>query len=123
MNKSIYLFVVCLLCILFCSCAGLSDWTYEINDSYVIGHIGPADNHLLYSDDDYHFSWTTIVGGMIFEFQYNDRFVGVNNGDYYLVDMTTGEMYGPIQTVEEYNAQCTSLETGELCEWIQTKNL
>lgn len=119
MKKFFCLIVVCLLGVLLSSCTGLSDWTYKINDSYVIGHIDSANNHLLYSGDDDSPGWSTVVGGLIFEIQYNASFVGVNNGYYYLVDMNTAKKYGPFETVKEYTEQCTLLNTGELCEWIR----
>lgn len=117
--------IVCLmLCVLLASCMGLADWSYEINDHYMIVRPHAGSRTLEYSPSGNDIGGSeTVVGGIIIRFQYNKRFIGVYNGGYYVVDMDTGERYGVFFTEEQYVEQCELLNVGVLGDWIETADL
>ena len=125
MKKVIYYAMVCLiLCVLLTACAGYADWSYEINDYYMIVRCNASSRTLEYSPQGNDIGGSeTIVGGFVIRFQYNERFIGVYNGGYYIVDVDTAERYGSFFTEEEYIEQCELLNVGTLGDWIETSDL
>ena len=75
----------------------------------------------------------------ITSFAYNDRFIAVRQLDvpleysqedilkmdfdqakYFVVDITTDQVYGPYYSVEHFQIKCDELKVGSLCGWINT---
>lgn len=113
---------------LFSSCigAGLSDWSYRINDSYEIARSNSEEIKLCKIDGH------IVVSEYITDFCYNDKFVCVkriiyNNPDipsqYFIIDMDTDKVYGPFVSQEDFNNEKERVGVGALSDWISTDEI
>ena len=119
-----------MLCNLF-SCAGLSDWEYELPQGYCIIRVNSCDIHIGSNNG-------VKVDRFIVSFCYNDRYVcakrvEVSENDSYddimsmvpddafycIVDTITNKVYDRLNT-KQFEELCTELEVYNLCDWIDT---
>ena len=109
-----------------CIGAGLSDWSYRINDSYEIARSN-SEEIILCKTDGHIF-----VSEYISEFCYNDRYICVKRitydhpeipAQYFIVDMDTDEVYGPYTSQEDFEKEKERIKVGELNDWISTNKI
>lgn len=118
--------IITMLSLSSCIGAGLSDWSYRINDSYEISRANSEQIYLNKTDGH------IVVSEYISEFCYNDKFVCVkriiyNNPDipaqYFIVDMDTDEVYGPFISQDDFNNEKERVGVGALNDWISTNEI
>ena len=119
---------------------GLSDWTYELNGGYEIWRLNSRDIQLVYRERGENFAEILINNYFVTDFSVNEGFIGVKGIPYadevaseedlasdtrvfYLLDVTSGELYGPFESKTEYDAKCLELSTGEMNPWKNTEGL
>ncbi|MBO4982963.1 MAG: hypothetical protein J6D23_02805 [Clostridia bacterium] len=140
-KKFVYLLVAVFLiieCISIVSCAGLSDWSYELPNGYCVSRVNSADISILREREEFSaLSYEVVVDRYVICFCYNDVYVcarrldvpqyggfdplelNVEEADYNIVNTETREVYKGL-TEDEYNELCSQLGIIELCDWIDT---
>lgn len=116
------------------------DWMYKVSDDYAILRINGSTIQLGKQNPNYRVEvYSTVVENYITCFCYNENFVAVRRlnvpgnimkdeilemdfeqAAYYLVDMTTDEIYGPFENADDFNTACADLNVTDLCDWINT---
>ena len=116
------------------------DWIYNVSDDYAILRINGSTIQLGKQNPNYRVEvYSTVVENYITCFCYNENFVAVRRlnvpgnimkdeilemdfeqAAYYLVDMTTDEIYGPFESADDFNTACADLNVTDLCDWIDT---
>ncbi len=116
------------------------DWIYHVSDDYAILRLNGRTIQLGKQNPNYKVEvYSTVVENYITCFCYNENFVAVRRlnvpgnimkdeifemdfeqAAYYLVDMTTDEIYGPFESADDFNTACADLNVTDLCDWINT---
>lgn len=140
METVIRIIPVVLALLLLCGC-GLSDWSYELTGGYEIWRINSRDIALVYCEREKDSCKTVIDNFYVTDFSMNARYIGVKGvphtdmhgaseedlasdvRKFYLVDVTSGELYGRFDSKTEYDAKCLELSTGEMEPWKSTEGL
>lgn len=134
MKKSALLFIILALLFVFSACIGpgLSDWHYDLPNGYQIVHI--SARNIICKDNNPVGGNAFVVEAYVSEFCYNDRYIGLKRVDvpediqaeidrsnpvYYLVNMTTKEIYGELSG-SEYISKIEELNIENMCDWILT---
>jgi len=119
------------------SCAGLSDWEYELPNNYFVLRLNTTSINISIKDGKS--SYSTIIETYVTCFAYNDRFVcarrlvlpenvrfydeliklDFEEALYYIIDTNTGYVYESL-TEKDYNEKCKQLNIINLCDWIAT---
>lgn len=140
-KKIIYILVaifIVLCSISAVSCAGLSDWSYELSNGYCVSRVNSADISILREREEFsELSYEVVIDRYVICFCYNDVYVcarrldvpqyddfdplelNVEEADYNIVNTETREVYKCL-TEDEYNQLCKELNIKELCDWIYT---
>ena len=132
--KRIYLiFIIIFLMLVLCAC-GLGDWHYDLPNGYQIVHVNSRQIVCVEKDSADAATSSIIVEAHVSEFCYNDRYIGLKRVDppddvqeaidysnpvYYIVDMSTKEVYGEMSE-SEYMSKIKELKIENLCDWIAT---
>ncbi len=120
------------------SCAGSSDWSYELSNGYYVSRGNSADISILRKREEFsELSYEVVIDTYVICFCYNDVYVcarrldvpqyddfdplelNVEESDYNIVNTETREVYKGL-TEDEYNELCSQLGIIGLCDWIDT---
>lgn len=113
--------------VLLTSCAGVSDWAYELPNGFEMWRINSNEVIVKYAKDS-----TKDIGipSFIKEFSYDERYVftrnisSINNNnifdeEYYILDTEEQSLYGPFKSLEEFGLELKKLEISDL-KWFRT---
>lgn len=131
-----FVIVVIVLASMLLGCsAGRGDWDYELTGGYSIARMNGHCILLIRPSGSAVFSKLYIT-----DFCMNDQYIGVCGisflgqaatdeeleGDerkYYLVEVSSGTIYGSYDSLDSFIAQCETVSTGDLGEWYSTKEM
>lgn len=134
-----FIFVIALTLLFVFSSGGTGDWTYNnLPNNYVIVRFNSNDiNFGLESSEN---SYQKIIDRYIVAFCFNSQYICLqrinmdsipydehiditkyseSDLEYYIVDSTSGSVYGPLSKTE-FEANFSTLQITNICDWIKT---
>lgn len=119
---------------------GRGDWKYDLPNNYRVVQ-SDADTVVICGpshvaeQNGTEVVTTFYVGSYVSAFCFSERYVGaqrlfyhpgfsdraLNLPWFYLLDTISGAVYGPFESVEEFNVKCEEMQISDLCDWIATE--
>lgn len=131
----VLLCIFCISTLLFSSACGLSDWAYDMQNGYAIWRVN--SHCIVCGKIDGPNSIDDVGGDYVARFYYNSRYIFLYcvdvpesvheevdfsdpNPDFYIIDVTTDEVTGPLAYEEFDDLLAYTLEENETLAWINT---
>ena len=147
-RRNIIVLICCLfisICLSFCSCkieSPTGDWSYDLPNEYSIQRLNPRQIVLVSSRgiriDGQNAVTHNRIESYITSFCTDGKYVAVRHVNpsevdfenysgntfdkaaYFLVDTSNDELYGPFDTLDDFNNCCELIGVGQLSQWIDT---
>ena len=114
--------------LLLASCAGVSDWSYELPNNYEVWRINSNYIIIKYVGKE---TVDANIPSFVKEFSYDDRYVFTRNIDnisnnniieekYYMLDTKERKVYGPFDNLEKLKSQTSELHCQIPVKWYRT---
>ena len=121
--------ILIFICLIFLtSCAGVSDWSYQLPNGYQVWRINSGEIIIKYVGEE---TVDTGIPSFIKEFSYDDRYVFTRNIDdvsennifeetYYALDTEERKIYGPFENMEIMKNKAEEWSCNVPAKWYRT---
>ena len=131
--KMSLLFLCCIIVLFQTACAGLSDWSYDMQNGYEIWRVNSRS--IVCGKAETSYSITPVAGDYVSKFYYDSRYIYLQCVDvpedlsedintdtpmYYIIDVLTDEVFGPMTKVEFEELINSTQIDAESISWINT---
>lgn len=126
--KKIITFITLISVLFLSSCAGVSDWNYELPNDYEVWRVNSEDIIIKYVGEE---TVEAKIPSFVKEFSYDERYVFSRNVEdilsnnivdetYYVLDTLERKVYGPFDSVEELQKKALELNVEIPKKWYRT---
>lgn len=135
--SSLAIILLILTMIVYGCSAGRGDWEYALTGGYAINRINAHGIALVRYEDSTESGVVVIPNFFVTNFCMNQNYIGIKgiqtagmwatdeeiqsqNRELYLVNIPSGDIYGPYSNPESFEKKCDLLSVGDMGEWQST---